>query len=260
MLLVLGFGASQHCPAPGLFHLLSLPALYDGSSMKYAFCLMMLPTLVWAEVESHIPWGVEAVTGYRSELVHRGFKIADDVFDFQLESEVALSDDWSIGFGANYATGTGTDNDFSETSGFLELRYDTKQWSAGWIVGYRDFDEGFFEDGWETGPFYTWNFTEDLNLKGQLLYDEGAESFYATVDLSWSKSLSAKSYVAVTGGVSIVDDFYESEGFHAASMRVSYTYLLAPNVSITPFLGTSLGINEEADDSLFGGAWFEVTF
>lgn len=229
-------------------------------SMKYSIGLLLLPAMAWAEVESNIPWGVEAVTGYRSELVHRGFKVADDVFDFQLESEVALSNEWSLNFGANYATGSGTDNDFSETSGFVELRYDTKQWSAGWTVGYRDFSESFFEDGWETGPFYTWHFSEDLDLKGQLLYDEGADSLYGTIDLSWSKALNAKSFVAVTGGVSIVDDFYGSEGFHAADMRISYTYLVAPNVSFTPFVGTSLGIDDAADDSLFGGVWFEVTF
>lgn len=228
--------------------------------MKVVFCLALWPAVLWAEVESNIPWGVEAVTGYRSESVHRGFQVADDVFDFQLETEVALSDEWTINFGAWYATGTGTENDFSEVSGLAELRYDTKQWSAGWMLGYRDFTETFIQDGWETGPFFTYHFNEDLDLRTELLYDEGAESFYATVALSWSKALNAKSFVAVKGGVSVVDDFYGSEGFHAADLRFSYTYLVAPNVSFTPFVGTSLGLDDVADDALFAGVWFEVTF
>jgi hypothetical protein len=230
------------------------------AKMKYAVWLTMLPALAWAEVESNIPWGVEAVTGYRSESVHRGFILADDVFDFQLESEVALSNEWSVNFGAWYATGTGTDNDYSEFSGFVELRYDTDQWSAGWALGYRDFTETFMQDGWETGPFFSWHFNEDLDLNGRLLYDEGAESMYGTIDLSWSKAINPKSFVAVKGGFSFVDDFYGSEGLHAAEMRVSYTYLVAPNVSFTPFVGTSLGLDDVVDDSLYGGVWFEVIF
>ena len=228
--------------------------------MKYLIWLALVPVGAWAEVESNIPWGVEAVTGYRSESVHRGFILADDVFDFKLESEVALTNEWSVNFGAWYATGTGTDNNFSETSGFVELRYDTKQWSAGWALGYRDFTESFMEDGWEMGPFFTWHWNEDLDLNARLLYDEGAESMVATLDASWSKVLSTKSFVSIKGGVSVVDDFYGSEGLHAAEMRLSYTYLVAPNVSFTPFVGTSLGIDDAADDSLYGGVWFEVTF
>jgi hypothetical protein len=227
--------------------------------MKHAIWLTLLPAWAFAEVESNIPWGVEAVTGYRSELVHRGFKLADDVFDFQLQSEVALNNDWSVGFGAAYATGTGTGNDFAQMSGFVELRYDTEQWSAGWMLGYRDFTDSFMSDGWETGPFFTWHLNDDIDLSSRLLYDEGADSLYATFDASWSKAFDSKSFVVVKGGVSVVDDFYGSEGLHAAEMRISYTYLVAPNVSFTPFVGTSLGIDDAADDSLYAGVWFEVT-
>lgn len=229
--------------------------------MKKFVCMLgMVPAVAWAEVESEIPWGVEAVAGFRSDLVHRGFNLAEDVFDYQLETEIAITNDWSLNLSGYYGTGTGNGNDFSEVNGMLELRYDAEKWSAGWAFGYRDFTSTFFRDGWESGPFFIYRLTEDWDLRGEYLYDEGAESFYGAVQLSWSKALNAKSFVSARGGVSHVEDFYGSQGFHAADLRLSYTYLVASNVSVTPFVGGSLAIDREADDAVFGGIWFEVTF
>ena len=231
-----------------------------GLQMKIVFCLALLPAVLWADVESNIPWGIEAVTGYRSESVHRGFKLADDVFDYQLEAEVALSDTWTFNFSAWHATGTGKRNDFSEVSGLTELRYDAATWNAGWMLGYRDFSATFIRDGWETGPFFSYHLSEDLDFRTEFLYDEGAESYYATAALTWSRALGDKSFVSLKGGFSVVDDFYGSDGFHVMDLRFSYTYLVAPNVSFSPFVGTYLGLDDVADDALLGGIWFEVTF
>ena len=57
--------------------------------MKMKHCLLFLsvPFLASAEIQNEIPLGIEAVTGYRTEYVHRGFKLADDVFDFQLHMQ-----------------------------------------------------------------------------------------------------------------------------------------------------------------------------
>ena len=229
--------------------------------MKTFLCICALATVMArAEVESEIPWGIEAVTGYRSELVHRGFKLADDVYDYQLETEIALSNDWSFNFSAMYATGTGKGNDYAETSGIAELRYDATNWNAGWMLGFRDFTETFFRDGWESGPFVTYRFSEDLEARAEYLYDQGAESFYGALQLTWSTALSEKSFVSVRGGVSHVEDYYGSKGFHAMDLRVSYTYLFLSNVSLTPFIGSSVALDNKADDALLGGAWFEVTF
>jgi hypothetical protein len=231
------------------------------AGMNRLVCVLgLVPLVAGAEVESEIPWGFEAVAGYRSDLVHRGFKLADDVYDYQLEAEIALSNEWSFNFSGYYGTGTGKGNDFSEMSGIAELRYDARQWSAGWTFGYRDFTSTFFRDGWESGPFFSYRLTDDLDLRAEYLYDEGAESFYGSVQLSWSQALSAKSFVSVRGGVSHVEDFYESKGFHAMDLRLSYTYLILSNVSVTPFVGGSLAIDREADDAVLGGLWFEVTF
>jgi hypothetical protein len=220
----------------------------------------MTTVLAHAELESDIPWGIEAVTGYRSELVHRGFKLTDDVYDYQLETEIALSDEWSFNFSGFYATGTGKGNDYSETTGIAELRYDGMSWSSGWMMGFRDFTATFFRDGWESGPFVTYRFTEDLEARAEYLYDQGAESFYGALQISWSRALSEKSFVSVRGGVSHVEDYYGSKGFHAMDLRVSCTYLFLSNVSLSPFIGSSVALDSKADDALLGGAWFEVTF
>jgi hypothetical protein len=229
--------------------------------MKMFACLGILATAVaQAEVESEIPWGIEAVTGYRSKMVHRGFSLADDVNDYQLETEIAISNDWSFNFTALYATGSGKGNDYSESSALAEFRYDAASWSAGWMAGFRDFTATFFRDGWESGPFLMYRFNEDLDLRAEYLYDQGGESMYGAVRLSWSHSLSEKSFVSVVGGVSHVEDYYGSEGLHSIDLRASYTYLLLSHVSLTPFIGSVAALDNRADDAMLGGVWFEVTF
>ena len=227
---------------------------------RTAAMFLLVPSICLAEIEGTMPFGVEAVTGYRSESVHRGFHLADDVFDFQLETGFALSNEWSMNLGAWYATGTGTGNDFSEVSGFVDLRYDAKNYSAGWLLGYRDFSGSRFKDGWETGPFFTWHVNEDWDLNFEWLYDQGAEAYYGKAELEWSAALDSKSFITIAGGLSMVDDYYDRDGWNDAAARFSYTYLIANNVSLTPFIGASLGLDADADDYVYSGIWFEVTF
>lgn len=230
--------------------------------MKMKHCLLFLsvPFLASAEIQNEIPLGIEAVTGYRTEYVHRGFKLADDVFDFQLQSEVVLSDNWSINFGGWYATGTNKNSDFSETAGFVDFRYDQKAYSAGIALGFRDFTDTLFRDAVEVGPYYSWHMSEDVDVTFALTYDSGAQAWYGKTEIAWSKALSDKSFISTLAGISIVDDYYDRDGLNDAFGRISYTYKVAQNVSLTPFLGTSLGLDESDESTLFGGVWFEVTF
>jgi len=82
-----------------------------------------LTAQIYAEVENEIPYGIEAVTGFRSEYVYRGFNLAEDsVLDFQIEAEIAESffdsgidfgifaswqfnEDFGLSTGASYDTG-----------------------------------------------------------------------------------------------------------------------------------------------------------
>jgi hypothetical protein len=94
-----------------------------------AVFFLFVPLLAWGEVESDIPLGVKAVTGYRTELVHRGYVLADDVFDFQLVMEIVLSDAWSVGMGGYYGRGSVHDSneDFSQITRDTNSRYASTQ-------------------------------------------------------------------------------------------------------------------------------------
>ena len=228
--------------------------------MKLLAFFYILPAVAVAEVESSIPLGVEAVTGYRTEYIHRGMSLADDVIDFQLESGFALSDTWSICLRGWHDSGTASGAYFSETSGFAELRYDEKIFSAGWALGYRSFSGSQLSDGFETGPFCSWHASADLDVNAELRYDDGAGTWYAKAELSWSKPLDKKSFVSALAGISAVGDYYDREGLNDVFLRISYTYNVASNVSLTPFLGSSIGLDEIAEDRGYAGVWFEVSF
>lgn len=65
---------------------------------------LCLPTSLTADVENDIPIGIEAVTGYRSAYVYRGFELAESTLDFQIEAEIAINNNTFINVGAWYAT------------------------------------------------------------------------------------------------------------------------------------------------------------
>ena len=54
--------------------------------------------------EDDIPLGIEAVAGFRSDYVYRGFDLAQTTMDFQVETELVISDALSLGAGGWVAT------------------------------------------------------------------------------------------------------------------------------------------------------------
>ena len=69
--------------------------------------------------EEDIPLGIEAVTGFRSDYVYRGFHLAQATMDFQVETEIVISDILSLGVGGWAATQL--DDGFNERIGFIDL-------------------------------------------------------------------------------------------------------------------------------------------
>ncbi len=47
--------------------------------LRFLTALPLLATSSPAEVEREIPWGAEVVTGWRTEYLQRGFKLANDL-------------------------------------------------------------------------------------------------------------------------------------------------------------------------------------
>jgi len=209
-----------------------------------------------------IPIGIEAVTGYRSESIYRGFKLGQHVIDFQLESEIALTDALILSAGGWYAT-EASGGDFSEAAGFLDLRYEWTRWALGVTATYHSFTHSFFQDGLDTGLFATWAPNDDFQLTAGAYYDDGPGGWYGKLEGNWSHPTGDKSFVALLGGLSWVDDYYLRSGMNDAYARLSWTYNFNDRVSVTPFLGTSISLDSgpaSGSDYLWGGLWFEVNF
>lgn len=209
-----------------------------------------------------IPLGIEAVTGYRSEYVYRGFKLAHDTLDFQLETEIALSDSLLLSAGGWYATELDS-GDFSQLAGFADLRCVWEQWSAGVAVSYHNFTDELFQDGFDTGAFITWTPNDDLHLTTGAWYDHGADAWYGKLEGGWSHPVDNRNFLSLLAGVSWLDDYYLRSGWNDLYARFAWTFNVSERVSLTPFVGTSLALGSgpnDGSDSLFAGLWFEVNF
>lgn len=214
---------------------------------------------LFGQVADDLPLGFEVVTGYRSEYVYRGFQLADKALDVQLEGEVALADDWMLSLGGWYGTG---DNEFRETSGYVDLDYLAKGYSLTFSASYHDYTHAFFQSGLDVGASITWELTKELGLTLGGYYDTGAEGFYGKAEATWSHTLSDDSFVTVLGGLGALSGYYDRSGLGDLYTRVAYTYTFNPRVAVTPFVGSSLALDSDprGGDSLFAGLWFEVNF
>jgi len=207
-----------------------------------------------------LPIGIEVVSGYRSEYIHRGFKLADDLIDVQVQAEIALSNEWVLNLGANYGTATG-DEDFAEAAAFFDLHYDTKLWTAGIATTWRSYNNSFFEDGFDLNPSFTWHINDDWDLGAGVAYDTGDGGWYGNIEAGWSKPLGKSSFIAVKAGTSLTSDYYGSNGWHDVYARLSWSYAFNDSVAVTPFVGSSVPMESSPESNrLIGGIWFEVNF
>ena len=99
-----------------------------------------------------------------------------------------------------------------------------------------------------------------FDVKASLSYDTGAEGFYFESKVSYYEEVNEDSYVTLDMGISLVDDYYDRTGLNHAFAKLSYTYNINDSVSLSPYLTTILGIHDEADNHVIGGAYFAVSF
>lgn len=215
---------------------------------------------ILAEETDEIPLGIEAVTGYRSEYIHRGFKQAADLMDFQVEAELALSDRLMLNAGGWFATELGN-GDFDETATFIGIRHDTEFLTLGIELTWRSIQSGPFESGLDIAPYATWQFNDDFGITGGLAWDTGADGLYTFLEGNWSKPLGTSAFIAATTGISAVSDYYDRSGLNDLYARLSYTYAINRSVSVTPFLETSHPLKSHGESTrAVAGIWFEVNF
>ena len=228
----------------------------------------LLPSNVPADANHDIQLGIEAVTGYRSDYISRGFKLAEDTIEFQIETEIALNNHTSLNIGSWYATESGK-GDYDESALFSHLRFkQTEKLTLGLSATYRHFGNSSsslstnFDDGLDIGTFADWQLNKDFVAAAGAYYDFGAEAWYANAEARWSKVISNKTFLSLNTGVSYVDDYYGRDGVNDAYGRLSVTHHLSDTVSITPYLGGSILMDssDTGDDQAYAGVWFEVRF
>ena len=237
------------------------PHLRPNMKRTILLALLLSAPLGTAEIESDIPLGLEAVTGIRSGYVFRGFDMANALMDFQLEGEITLSDHTYLNLGGWLATENG--GPFEELAAFLDLRTDLNDLlTLGTSVTYHDYEQSMFKSGVDVGAFVTLYPTEDWDITFGAYHDFGAEGWYANAETGWSTRLGEDAFFDLTGGVSWVDDYYGRSGMNDFYGRASITYSVNSAVSLTPFLGWSMEIDDTAGDGdeLFGGLWLELVF
>lgn len=216
--------------------------------------------LTSSDDKDRLPIGIEVVTGYRTDYVHRGFQLAGSLIDIQAQAEIALSNEWLLDLGGYYGTATG-DGDFSEAAAFFDLRYETEKWTAAFGTTWRDYQDSFFEDGFDLAPSFTWHLTKDWDLGSGIAYDTGDGGWHGHLEAKWSKPTSDNSFISTELGTSFTEDYYGSSGWHDVYSKVGWTYAFNRNVSVTPFVGTSIPMSSSPErNRLFGGVWFEVNF
>ena len=216
--------------------------------------------VAFAEVDSEIRLGIEAVTGMRTDYVHRGFQLAESSLDFQFEAELALSKETSFHLG--FAHLSESDGDFNETTSYLELSHSfNDKFTGGASLTYRDRNESILQGGFDLGLFTAFTINDDWRWRNELNFDLGVEGIYLNSEFEWSQVISDKSFVTVSAGLSYVSDYLERDGINDFHTRLTYTYALSEQIAFTTFIGSSIQLgDQEADDIFYGGLWFEVFF
>ncbi len=211
--------------------------------------------------EGELALGVEVATGYRSEYIFRGFELSEDWLDVQLQGEYAFNNTNSLQFGVWYGSETG-DGDFTETGVFTDFTVQKDDYQYGLSLTYRSFDSSeIFDSGLDIGLFTTYHLSDNLDLGASVHYDFGADGFYSNIETNYYRVLNEDAYLSYKLGISAVEDYYGRNGLNDLYYRITFTYDINSNVSISPFLGTSIQLDSDnGGDSLHGGVWFEVSF
>jgi hypothetical protein len=226
--------------------------------MKRLLPLVFLgPALPVQAHDSEIPYGIEVVTGYRSDYVYRGFSLTDDLIEVQIGAEIALSNEWLLDLGGWYGTGS---RDFQEVSAVFGIRYDQETWDAGFNASWNGFENSLFQDGFDFGPSFNWRPGADWRIGTAVSYDTGPDGWYGELEAEWSKTVGDSSFVRILGGASAVSDYYGRDGLNDFYSRLGWTYGINESVAFTPFVGASVPLYSGGSTRLYAGLWFEVNF
>ena len=191
--------------------------------------------------------------------MYRGFKLADKSMEFQLSGQVSLSDTETIDLGFYFDTATG-DGDFTEAGAFFDFSKNIGDLTYTAKLTLRDYSNSQFKSGADIGGSVNWKLNDTIDFTALLSYDTGAKGAYGEIKASAYKEITDSSYLMLKTGIGATADYYDRSGFHQFFAKLEYTYNISDNVSVSPFVGTSIGIHEDAESSLYGGIYFAVSF
>ena len=210
--------------------------------------------------DSDIKFGLEGLTTWRSEYIYRGFSLANQSLGFQLAGQVALSNTTTIDIGLHHDTAT-SDGDFSETGIYIDFAKNIGDLTYTTTLNLRDYTNStIFRSGADFGGNVKWAYNDTFDFTAQLSYDTGATGFYGELKASAYKNISLDSYILFSTHLGITSSYYGRTGLHQFQSKLEYVYNINDNVSISPYIGTSIGIHDEAPDSIYSGLYFAVNF
>lgn len=209
--------------------------------------------------DGEVKFGLEGLTTWRSEYIYRGFSLANQSLGFQLAGQVSLSNSSTLDIGFNHDTASG-DGEFSETGAYIDFSKDIGDLTYTASLNLRDYSNSEFDSGADIGGKVNWAYNDTFDFTAQLSYDTGASGIYGELKASAYKNISIDSYLLFNTGLGITSSYYDRTGLHQFFAKLEYVYNINDSVSISPYIGTSLGIHDEAIDSIYSGVYFAVSF
>ena len=179
--------------------------------------------------------------------------------EFQLAGQIALSNTHTIDLGLYFDTATG-DGDFTETAAFIDFSKNIGDLTYTAKLTLKDYTNSTFKSGADIGGSINWIYNDTIDFTALLTYDTGAKGAYGEIKASAYKEISDSSYLLFSSGVGATADYYDRSGLHHLFAKLEYTHNISDSVSISPFVGTSIGIHDDAQNSLHGGIYFAVSF
>ncbi len=236
--------------------------LINSASILSLTCLSVIAAddpSIQKNSDAEIKFGLEGLTTWRSEYMYRGFKLADKSIGFQIAGQLALSDTETLDIGLYFDTATG-DGDFTEAGTFIDFSKNIGDLTYTAKLNLRDYANSQLKSGADLGGSVNWKMNENIDFTALLTYDTGAKGAYGEVKATTYKGITDSAYLLFHTGLGATADYYERSGIHHLFAKLEYTYNISDNVSVTSFLGASIGIHDEAVNSLYGGIYFAVSF
>lgn len=202
--------------------------------------------------------GIEAFAGYRSRYQFRNFRLADHVTEFQVASELAISNQTSLALGGYSSAG---DSGYSHHGGFVDWRWLlSESTTVGVATTARSFRGVAIESGFEVGLFIEHELNESLSLRLFGAHDFAANGQFASLELRHDHQVNRHWIIETQLQTSFVSNYYQRSDWNDLSASLSLRYRPNAQWSIVPFLGYSYALAPGGQDTLFVGVNFEFLF